>query len=161
MSMDGRFLTDDINRLDVLVVENDPATARLTMEAFREAGLHHGVVWLTDGEGGLCVIRREGKHHTRPHPDLIFLDLHMPKKSGLQVLAEIKNSHRLVVIPVIVVSGSEDPSEVRKAYELHASCYIRKPSDLHQFLQFISVCYQFWGGVVTLPPKAELTSSMA
>ena len=161
MTTEGRSVTEEVSRLDVLVVENDPATARLTMEAFRESGLHHGVVCLPDGDEALAYLRREGKYHARPHPDLIFLDLHMPRKSGLQVLTEIKNSHRLVVIPVIVVSGSEDPSEVRKAYELHASCYIRKPIDLHQFLQFISVCYQFWGGVVTLPPKAELTSNLA
>ncbi len=161
MTTEEPLFTGEASKLDVLIVENDPATARLTMEAFREAGLHHGVVCLPDGDEALAYLRREGKHHIRPHPDIIFLDLHMPKKSGLQVLSEIKKSSRLVVIPVIVVSGSEDPREVRQAYELHASCYIRKPSDLHQFLQFISVCYQFWGGVVTLPPKAELTSNIA
>jgi DNA-binding NarL/FixJ family response regulator len=80
---------------------------------------------------------------------------HLPKKSGLEVLKEIKASQRLKTTPVVVVSGSDDPREVREAYELHASCYIRKPNDLHQFLQFIAVCYEFWGTVVTLPPKAE------
>ena len=95
-------------------------------------------------------------YRLQPHPDVIFLDLHLPKKSGLEVLAEIKGSGRLSVTPVVVVSGSENPNEIREAYELHASCYIRKPDDLHEFLRFIKICFEFWGSVVTLPPKPDL-----
>lgn len=142
-------------QLDVLIIENDAAAAHLTKEAFREAGLMKCVVSIPDGDDALAYLRREGDHKHKPHPDLIFLDLHLPKKSGLEVLAEIKNSPRLAVTPVVVVSGSEDPREIREAYQLHASCYIRKPNDLHQFLYFVKVCFEFWGSVVALPPKPE------
>ena len=146
-------------QFDILIIENDPAAARLTKEAFREAGLTKNVIAFPDGDEALAHLRREGKHGEAPHPDIIFLDLHLPKKSGLEVLAEIKSNPALKVTPVVVVSGSENPEEVREAYELHASCYIRKPSDLHQFLQFIQVCFEFWGSVATLPPK-PLTARM-
>lgn len=155
MSLDGTFPKDKSDRLEILIVENDPATARLTQEAFREVGINEGVICLPDGDKALAFLRHEGEHRYAPHPDLIFLDLHLPKKSGLDVLTEIKANKRLVVTPVVVVSGSDDPHEVRRAYELHASCYIRKPNDLHQFLKFIAVCYEFWGTVVSLPSKEE------
>jgi CheY-like chemotaxis protein len=143
-------------QLDVLIIENDPAAARLTKEAFHEVGLMKAVTSVPNGEEALAYLRREGEYHSKPQPDVVFLDLHLPKKSGLEVLAEIKSNPRLSVTPVVVVSGSEDPKEIREAYELHASCYIRKPDDLHQFLRFIQVCFDFWGSVVTLPPKPEL-----
>ena len=142
--------------LDVLIIENDPAAARLTKEAFKAAGLSDGVLSLPDGDHALAALRREDGFKDHPHPDLICLDLHLPKKSGLAVLEELKNDPQLRLTPVIVISGSDDPQEVRAAYELHASCYIRKPNDLDSLLQFIQVCYDFWGSVVTLPPKAEL-----
>jgi CheY-like chemotaxis protein len=143
-------------RLDVLLIENDPAAAHLTMEALREAGLVDLVFAVPDGEEALAYLRRAEKYADSPYPDLIFLDLHLPKKSGLDVLAELKGNPKLKTTPVVVVSGSADPFEVRKAYELHASCYIRKPDDLYEFLKFIKVCFEFWGAVVTLPPKPEL-----
>jgi two-component system, chemotaxis family, response regulator Rcp1 len=145
-------------RLDVLIVENDPGAARLTKEAFREAGLLEGVVSVPDGDQALAYLRRQQKYRDHPHPDVIFLDLHLPRKSGLEVLHEIKTNPSLKVTPVVVVSGSADPREIREAYELHASCYIRKPNDLHQFLHFIKICYEFWGSVVELPPKPELAA---
>jgi two-component system, chemotaxis family, response regulator Rcp1 len=148
-------------RLDVLVVENDPAAARLTKEAFREAGLTQVVRSVPDGDEALAYLRRHEKYKDHPHPDIIFLDLHLPKKSGLEVLQEIKTNPRLMITPVVVVSGSADPREIREAYELHASCYIRKPDDLHQFLYFIKVCYEFWGSVVQLPPKPEFANGAA
>lgn len=148
-------------RLDVLIVENDPAAARLTKEAFKEAGLMRAVHSVPDGDEALALLRRQEKYKNHPHPDIIFLDLHLPKKSGLEVLEEIKTNPRLKVTPVVVVSGSADPSEIREAYELHASCYIRKPDDLHQFLYFIKVCYEFWGSVVQLPPRPEFAAGAA
>lgn len=148
-------------RLDVLIVENDAAAARLTKEAFREAGLMQGVRSVPDGDEALAYLRREQKYKDHPHPDVIFLDLHLPKKSGLEVLHEIKTNPRLKVIPVVVVSGSADPSEIREAYELHANCYIRKPNDLHHFLHFIAACYEFWGAVVELPEKPDFASGAA
>lgn len=146
--------------LDILIVENDPAMARLTKEAFREAGLMELITSLPDGDEALAYLRREEKYSKHPHPDVIFLDLHLPKKSGLEVLKEIKQNPRLKVTPVVVVSGSANPSEVRAAYELHASCYIRKPDDLPHFLRFMQVCFEFWGAVVTLPPKPEMAAGV-
>jgi CheY-like chemotaxis protein len=142
-------------RFEVLIVENDPAASRLTQEAFRETGVTEGVRCVRDGEQALALLRGQGDYAGHPMPDVIFLDLHLPKKSGLEVLKEIKTSDRLKTTPVVVVSGSDNPSEIRQAYELHASCYIRKPNDLHQFLHFISICYAFWGNIVTLPPKPQ------
>jgi chemotaxis family two-component system response regulator Rcp1 len=156
---DGYFERDATERFEVLIVENDPAAARLTKEAFREAGIHEGVRSVPDGDEALALLRRQAQHADAALPDIVFLDLHLPKKSGLEVLSELKSSPRLKATPVVVVSGSDDPREVREAYELHANCYIRKPNDLHEFLRFVAVCYQFWGAVVTLPPKAELAGS--
>ena len=141
--------------LDILLIENDPAAVLLTKEAFREAGLAQAVRSVPDGDEALACLRREEKYANHPYPDVIFLDLHLPKKSGLEVLAEIKRNPKLLITPVVVVSGSANPQEIREAYELHASCYVRKPDDLHSFLKFIRVCYEFWGEVVTLPPKAN------
>jgi len=133
--------------LDVLIVENNPSDARLTIEAFREVGLREGIRCYPDGDEALAVLNGTG-----PLPHLIFLDLDLPKTPGLKVLDEIKTNDRLKVIPVVVVSDCNDPHEVRRAYELHASCFIYKPLHLHQFLHFVRSCYEFWGGVVTLPP---------
>ena len=138
-------------KVRVLIIENDAATARLTKEAFREVGFTEGVRSVPDGEDALALLRREGKYADEPRPDLIFLDLHLPKKSGMEVLREIKLNPRIKTTPVVVLSGSNNPKEILEAYELHASCYIRKPDDLHQFLKFISVCYEFWGSIVTFP----------
>ena len=158
MNHSWSFAIDPPAELDILLIENDPAAARLTKEAMREAGLMESVVAFPDGDEALSYLRREGKHQGHPYPDLIFLDLHLPRKSGLEVLREIKSNPRLRVTPVVVVSGSDDPHEVREAYELHASCYIRKPDNLPQFLAFIQICFQFWGTVVTLPEKPEVAA---
>jgi two-component system, chemotaxis family, response regulator Rcp1 len=145
--------------LDILIVENDPASAHLTREAFREAGKTEGIHLLPDGDEALALLRREGKYAKHPYPDVIFLDLHLPKKSGLDVLAELKSNPSLASVPVVVVSGSDNPDEIRRAYELHASCYIRKPNDLAGFLRFIQISFYFWGSVVTFPPKLQLAGA--
>ena len=141
-------------RLNILLIENDAAAAALTKVAFREAGLHEGVYSVRDGDEALAFLRNEENTSDGAHPDVIFLDLHLPKKSGLEVLREIKTNPAWAATPVVVVSGSANPAEIRSAYELHASCYVRKPSELDQFLRFIRICYEFWGSVVTLPEKA-------
>jgi CheY-like chemotaxis protein len=137
-------------------VENDPATALLTKHAFREAGLHDGVYTVPNGDEALALLQRADRYSQMPYPDMIFLDLHLPKRSGLEILEELKSNPRLKATPVIVISGSADPREVRKAYELHASCYIRKPDDLYEFLEFIKICFQFWSSLVSLPGKPDL-----
>lgn len=138
-------------KLDILVIENDPAAARLIKEAFKEAGLTEGVNSVPNGDEALAFLRREDKYSHHPYPDIIFLDLHLPRKSGLEVLKELKSQERLRLTPVVVVSGSGDPKEVREAYELHASCFVRKPDNLDDFLRFVSSCYEFWGSSVIFP----------
>ena len=138
-------------QLDILLVENDARMAELTKIAFKEAGLHEGVTCVSDGDEALVFLRKEEHYKGQQHPDMIFLDLHLPKQSGLEVLEEIKANPNWTATPVVVVSGYSDPQEIRKAYELHASCYVRKPDDLDEFLQFAKICYEFWGSVVTLP----------
>jgi two-component system, chemotaxis family, response regulator Rcp1 len=154
-----KSLESDLTNLNVLIVENDPAAARLTLEAFKEAGLTKGVVCVRDGDEALAALRREKQFADHPGHDLICLDLHLPRKPGLVVLEEIKQDPKLKVTPVMIISGSDDPQEIRKAYELHASCYIRKPDDLDKFLHFIKICFEFWGNVVTLPEEPELTAT--
>lgn len=140
-----------LRSLQVLLVENDPAAARLTKEAFKEAGLTEGVVSVADGDEALRYLKQLPNKGLHAHPDLIFLDLHLPKKSGLEVLAELKSTPKLIATPVVVVSGSANPDEIREAYELHASCYVRKPDDLDEFLQFVRTCFEFWGTFVVFP----------
>jgi chemotaxis family two-component system response regulator Rcp1 len=140
-----------MEQLDILLIENDSAAARLTKEALKEAGLHRAVRSIPNGEEALTYLKGERHFAGRTLPDVIFLDLHLPKQSGLEVLELIKSDPQISVTPVVIISGSANPGEVRKAYELHASCYIRKPDDLGQFLNFMSICFQFWGSVATLP----------
>jgi two-component system, chemotaxis family, response regulator Rcp1 len=139
--------------LGILLIENDPAFATLTREGLKEVGLHESITSVPDWDKALAYLKDKGNYSGDNIPDIIFLDLHLPKISGLEVLREIKENRAWSVTPVVVVSGSADPHQVRRAYELHASCYIRKPSDLDEFLRFIRVCYEFWGTVVTLPEK--------
>lgn len=160
MPAETPHLTHDTS-LDVLIVENDPAMARLTYEAFRMVGLHHGVRTLPDGDEALAYLHRAEPYGSAPLPDLICLDLHLPRKSGLQVLEELKKDPKLRLTPVIVISGSDNPGEVQQAYELHASCFVRKPDNLDEFLRFIQVCFEFWGTFVTLPPHPELLGQPA
>ncbi|HEY1948009.1 MAG TPA: response regulator [Bryobacteraceae bacterium] len=145
--------------LQILLIENDPAIAALTILAFEEAGLHDGVVSVHNGEDAMLYLRNaEQQQAGTVRPNMIFLDLHLPKISGLQVLEEIKRNAHWRATPVVVVSGSADPAQIREAYELHASCYVRKPDDLDQFLRFAQACFQFWGQLVTLPAPADLRS---
>lgn len=146
------------NQLDILLIENDPATAHLTKEAFKQAGLFEQIVAMPNGDDALAYLRAERQFANRAFPDMIFLDLHLPKKSGLEVLSEIKSNRDFTAVPVVVISGSADPREVRQAYELHASCYVRKPHDLDEFLRFIQVCFTFWGSVAVLPGKPDLSA---
>lgn len=145
--------TETKHELDILLIENDPAMAQLIKEACREADLLEQIFSVPNGDDALAYLRREPQYANKPYPDLILLDLHLPKKSGLEVLSEIKANPKLCSTPVIVVSGHVDPDEIRKAYELHASCYVRKPDNLDDFLCFVQVCFTYWGSIVTLPPK--------
>lgn len=145
--------------IEVLVVSNDPADARLTVEAFHAAGLTSGLRCVADGADALMYVRGQGRYAGVAIPDLIFLDLSLPKVSGLEVLKEIKSTPDLMHIPIVVASGSENPDDIRAVYALNGNCFMRKPNELPQFLRFIEMCYQFWGSVVTLSPKKHETAN--
>ena len=141
--------------ITILVVEDREAEQRLMVEAFKAAGITSGLVYVTDGEDALMYVRGQGKYTGHVTPDLIFLDLSLPKISGLEVLKEIKSAPDLMHIPIVVASGSDDPEIIRRVYALNGNCFIRKPNELSQFLRFIEMCYEFWGNVVTLSPKVS------
>ena len=142
------------NRLEVLIVQSNPADTLLTMEAFRVAGLTSGLRCVTDGADALEYVRREGKYAGVGVPDLIFLDLSQPRISGLEVLKVIKSTPALMHIPIVVAAGSDDPKFVKAVYALNGNCFMRKPGELPEFARFIEACYEFWGSVVTLPSPA-------
>ena len=132
----------------MLLVESNPADAYLTVEALKQAGLSEGTTVVHDSDGALKSLREDGGP-----PDLVLLDLNVAPLSGLEVLAEIRGDPTLQSVPVVVVSGSENKSDVRNAYRSGANCYINKPAKLDEFLRYMKTCYEFWGTVVTLPPR--------
>jgi CheY-like chemotaxis protein len=148
----GRPLPTTRRQIEILVVESNPADTDLTEIAFRKAGLTSGFRSVSDGEDALAYVHKTGKYASVATPDLIFLDLSLPKVSGLDVLKAIKSTPHLMHIPIVVASGSEDPEHIRAVYALNGNCFMRKPSDLTQFLRFIEMCYEFWGSIVTLSP---------
>jgi chemotaxis family two-component system response regulator Rcp1 len=155
---DGLVASSPRRQIEILLVESNPADTRLTVEAFRAAGMTSDLRCVTDGADALMYVRGQGKYAGVPIPDVIFLDLSLPKVSGLDVLKAIKSSPELMHIPIVVASGSDDPEEIRAVYALNGNCFIRKPYELTQFLRFIETCYEFWGTVVTLSPQSRKAS---
>ena len=151
MSATSQLPVKSASRLEVLIVESNPADTLLTVEAFRVAGLTSGLHCVTDGDDALMYVRREGQYANVKVPDLIFLDLSQPRMSGLKVLKVIKSTPALMHIPIVVAAGSDDPEFVREVYKLNGNCFMRKPGELPEFAKFIEACYEFWGRVVTLP----------
>jgi CheY-like chemotaxis protein len=139
-------------KIDIMLVEDNPADARLTEEAMRECGvptsLHH--VW--DGEQAMGFLRREGDFSDAPRPDIVLLDLNMPKMDGRAVLSQLKADPNLMTIPVVVLTTSEAEEDILNSYELHANCYVQKPVDLDKFMSIIGLIENFWLSVVRLPP---------
>jgi two-component system, chemotaxis family, response regulator Rcp1 len=139
-------------QIEILVVEGNPADTFLTAEAFKAAGLKSGFTSVSNGEDALNYIHRRGNYASVAIPDLVFIDLSRPDVTGLAVLKAIKTTPHLMHIPVVVASGTEDPEHIRTVYALNGNCFMRKPSDLTQFLKFVETCFEFWGSVVTLCP---------
>ena len=137
--------------VEILLVEDSPGDIRLTQEAFKEGKLLNRLHVVQDGEAALQFLRREGAYAQAVRPDLILLDLNLPKKDGREVLAEIKAQDTLKRIPVVVLTTSRAEQDVLKVYDLHANCYITKPVDLHQFLRVVRAIEEFWLEVVKLP----------
>jgi len=137
--------------IEVLLVEDNPADVRLTQEAFKEGRVTNHLNVVHDGVEAMEFLRRHGPYEGSPRPDLILLDLNLPKKSGREVLEEIKADPVLRRIPVMILSTSRADQDLQKAYNLHANCYITKPVDLDQFLNVVRSIEHFWFNIVTLP----------
>lgn len=138
--------------IEILLVEDNPADARLTQEALKESKVRNNLVVLGDGEQALAYLRREGKHADARRPDLILLDLNLPRKDGRELLADVKADPDLRRIPVVVLTTSAGEEDVLRAYNLQAACYITKPVDLDQFINVVRSIEDFWMTIVKLPP---------
>jgi two-component system, chemotaxis family, response regulator Rcp1 len=137
--------------IEVLLVEDSPGDVRLTREALRDAKVHISLHVATDGIEAMAYLERTGSHVNAPRPDLILLDLNLPKKDGREVLKEIKESPSLRIIPVVILTTSSSDADVLQSYHLHANCYISKPVDLDGFLKVVQSIDNFWLSVVKLP----------
>jgi two-component system, chemotaxis family, response regulator Rcp1 len=138
---------------EVLLVEDNPADARLTREALSESRMLNKLHHVKDGIEALQFLRREGSFQDAPTPDVILLDLNLPRKDGRQVLSEMKQDPELRLIPVVVLTTSEAERDILKSYELHANCYITKPVDLDKFIYIVRTIEAFWLAIVTLPNR--------
>jgi len=134
-------------------VEDNPGDARLTLEAFKEAKLINNLTVVGDGVEALAYLRQQGPYANSVPPDLILLDLNLPKKDGREVLAEIKADERLMKTPVVVLTTSAAEEDIARAYSQHANCYITKPVDLDQFLRVVQSIESFWVSLVKLPRR--------
>jgi two-component system, chemotaxis family, response regulator Rcp1 len=137
--------------IEVLLVEDSPGDVRLTREAFKDAKVHINLHVASDGAEAMAFLGREGKHSNAPRPDLILLDLNLPKKDGREVLAELKESPALKCIPVVILTTSASDADIQGSYQRHANCYITKPVDLEGFLKVVKSIDSFWLSVVKLP----------
>lgn len=141
--------------IEILLVEDNPGDVRLTIEALKEGKVANKIYVAADGIEALAFLRREGKYENAPKPDLILLDLNLPKKNGREVLAEIKMDSRLKRIPVVILTSSQAEKDIVTTYNLHANCYITKPVDFGQFIDVVKSIENFWFTIVKLPPKEE------
>lgn len=141
--------------IDILLVEDNPGDARLAQEALKDAKVRNNLYMVRDGVEALEFLRRQGKHTDAIHPDLILLDLNLPKKDGREVLAEIKTDADLKRIPVVVLTVSKAEEDILKSYNLHANCYITKPINLDRFLDVVRAIEHFWLTIVKLPPDGK------
>lgn len=139
--------------IEILMVEDNPSDVRLTVEAFKDAKVRNKMHVAVDGEDAMAFLQREGRYSDAPKPDLILLDLNLPKKNGREVLAEIKAAPDLKRIPVVVLTTSDDEKDIMTAYDLHVNAYVKKPVDLDQFIKIVEAVEDFWLTVVKLPPK--------
>jgi len=137
--------------IEILLVEDNPGDVRLTQEIFKESKVLNNLSVVANGIEAMAFLHREGKYVNAPCPDLIMLDLNLPKKDGREVLAEIKSSDKLKRIPVVVLTISKAEEDIIKSYELNANCYITKPINLDQFITIVKSIEDFWLTIVKLP----------
>ena len=141
--------------IEILLVEDNPGDVRLTLEAFKEAKVINHLTVVNNGVEALAYLRRQGDYANATMPDLILLDLNLPKMDGRQVLAAIKEDQHLMTIPVVVLTTSASQDDIQRAYGHHANCYITKPVDLDQFLRVVQSIESFWLSLVKLPPTGS------
>jgi two-component system, chemotaxis family, response regulator Rcp1 len=137
--------------IEILLIEDNRADVRLTIEALKEAKIANRLTVLEDGVEAMAFLRREGQYAEAPRPDLMLLDLNLPRKDGREVLAEVKADPDLRRVPIVVLTTSQAEEDVLRAYNLHANCYITKPVDFRQFMKVVRSIEEFWLAVVRLP----------
>ena len=145
--------------IEILLVEDNAGDIRLTLEAFKEAHLPKHVSVVRDGVEAMAFLRREEPYDCAPRPDVVLLDLNLPKKDGREVLRDVKSDPELKMIPIIVLTTSAAPSDVVQSYDLHANCYIQKPADYDEFLELIRRLEAIWFDVVQLPTFTGATAA--
>lgn len=138
--------------ITILLAEDNPGDIRLTLEAFKEGEIVCHIHTVEDGEKAMAFLLKKAKYKNAPRPDLILLDLNMPKKNGREVLKEIKQDMRLCRIPVIILTTSKAEEDIQESYDLHANCYITKPVGLDEFINVAQSIENFWITIVRLPP---------
>jgi chemotaxis family two-component system response regulator Rcp1 len=146
----------DAQPIEVLLVEDSPGDVRLTQEALKDAKVHLNLQIARDGIEAMSLLKQEGGYANSPRPDLILLDLNLPRKDGREVLREIKESPTLKSIPVVILTTSASNADILQSYMLHANCYITKPVNLDGFIKVVKTIDRFWLSVVKLPPHPEV-----
>jgi two-component system, chemotaxis family, response regulator Rcp1 len=146
-------MADRGRALEILLVEDNPGDVRLAQEALHDAKMSNNLNVVSDGVEALAYLRREGQHAKAPRPDLVLLDLNLPKKDGREVLQEVKEDPHLRTIPIVVLTTSDAEADVMRSYELHANAYVRKPVDFDAFIEVVRTIEDFWFTVVKLPPE--------
>ncbi len=139
--------------VEILLVEDNPGDVRLTKEAMKEGKIRNNLSVAVDGVEAMAFLRREGKYADAPRPDVVLLDLNLPKKDGRAVLKEIKEDPDLRRIPVVILTSSKADEDVLNSYDLHANCYVTKPGDLEQFIEVVKSVEGFWFQIVKLPQE--------
>jgi CheY-like chemotaxis protein len=143
----------NIKPVEILLVEDNPGDIRLTREALRDNKIRNNLSVARDGVEAIAFLRRAGQYADAPRPDIILLDLNLPRKDGREVLEEIKQDDDLKRIPVVVLTTSSDEADVLTSYNLHANCFITKPVDLERFIHIVKSIEGFWFQIVKLPPE--------
>jgi len=137
--------------IEILLVEDSPDDACLTIDALQEGRVRNNITLIEDGVSAMAFLRREGRYASAPRPDLILLDLNLPRKNGREVLAEIKQDPHLRRIPVVIMTSSDDEKDILAAYDLYVNCYVTKPVDFDQFIRVVKSIEHFWFSIVKLP----------
>jgi chemotaxis family two-component system response regulator Rcp1 len=141
--------------MDILLIEDSPGDVRLTQEAFREANPAIRLHVASDGVEAMAFLRREGAHARAPRPDIILLDLNLPRMDGREVLARVKEDDKLKTIPVVILTTSDAEADITKSYQLNANCYLTKPVQLDQFESLVKSINEFWLTKARLPPQRQ------